>query len=148
MENHLERNASFVSTYARKQYYNRHSRIRIISNKNNFTYDLDGYCFSLGGGTIYGISLVGDIWSERNYYYLLGAQSKKSVIYQRGDRRVRRVLRRFQPLLVFSDASALSVCSAVKFKDIAISLEKSTVPISSVLCAPFSLSDRMGLNVL
>jgi len=50
------------------------------------------------------------------------------VIYQRGDRRVRRVLRRFQQLLGFSGASAFSVCSAVKFKDIAISLEKSTVP--------------------
>ena len=50
------------------------------------------------------------------------------MIYQRGDRRVRRVLRRFQQLLGFSGASAFSVCSAVKFKDIAISLEKSTVP--------------------
>jgi len=62
------------------------------------------------------------------------AQSKKSVIYQRGDRRERRVLRRFQPLLVFSDASALSVCSAVKFKDIAISQIKNgaiTRPLSS-----------------
>jgi len=56
------------------------------------------------------------------------AQSKKPVIYQRGDRRVRRVLRRFQQLLWFSGASAFSVCSAVKFNDIAISLEKSTVP--------------------
>ncbi|KAF5436996.1 hypothetical protein C5S35_06385 [Candidatus Methanophagaceae archaeon] len=57
------------------------------------------------------------------------AQSKKPVIYQRGDRRVRRVLRLFQQLLVFSGASAFSVCSAVKFKDIAISLKKSTVPL-------------------
>ncbi len=50
-----------------------------ISNKNNFTYDLDGYCFSVGGGTIYGISLVGDIWSERNYYYLLGILNSNAV---------------------------------------------------------------------
>ena len=35
---------------------------------------------------------------------LSGAQSKKPVIYQRGDRRVRRVLRLFQPLLSFSGA--------------------------------------------
>ena len=60
------------------------------------------------------------------------AQSKKPVIYQRGDRRVRRVLRLFQPLLGFSGASAFSVCSAVKFKDIAISLEKSTVPAKCI----------------
>ena len=50
------------------------------------------------------------------------------MIYHRGERRVRRVLRLFQSLLRFSGASAFSVCSAVKFKDIAISLENSTVP--------------------
>ena len=55
------------------------------------------------------------------------------MIYQRGDRRVRRVLRLFQPLLGFSGASAFSVCSAVKFKDIAISLEKSTVDFSKAV---------------
>ena len=54
------------------------------------------------------------------------------MIYQRGDRRVRRVLRLFQPLLGFSGASAFSVCSAVKFKDIAIPLKKSTVPCAAV----------------
>jgi len=42
--------------------------------------------------------------------------SKNIVICHRGERRVRRVLRRFQSLLVFSDASAFSVCSAVKYK--------------------------------
>ena len=44
------------------------------------------------------------------------ALSKNIVIYHRGERRVRRVLRRFQSLLGFSDASAFSVCSAVKYK--------------------------------
>ena len=46
-----------------------------------------------------------------------GVQSKKIVIYHRGERRVRRVLRLFQSLLRFFGASAFSVCSAVKFKD-------------------------------
>ena len=46
-----------------------------------------------------------------------GALSKNIVIYHRGERRVRRVLRLFQSLLRFSGASAFSVCSAVKFKD-------------------------------
>nr|QNO51155.1 hypothetical protein OLNPMGDC_00048 [Methanosarcinales archaeon ANME-1 ERB6] len=50
------------------------------------------------------------------------------AIYHRGERRVRRVLRRFQSLLMLSGAFAVSMCSAVKFKDIAISLENSTVP--------------------
>ncbi|NQE06767.1 hypothetical protein C5S32_12925 [ANME-1 cluster archaeon GoMg1] len=57
-----------------------------------------------------------------------GAQSKNIVIYHRGERRVRRVLRLFQSLLVFSGASAFSVCSAVIFEDIAISLKNLTVP--------------------
>ena len=56
------------------------------------------------------------------------ALSKNPVIYHRGERRARRVLRLFQPLLRFSGAFAFSVCSAVKFKDLAISLENSTVP--------------------
>ena len=56
------------------------------------------------------------------------AQSKNIVIYHRGERRVRRVLRLFQSLPVFSGASAFSVCSAVIFEDIAISLKKLTVP--------------------
>ena len=56
-----------------------------------------------------------------------GAQSKNIVIYHRGERRVRRVFRLFQSLLRFFGASAFSVCSAVNFGDIAISLENSTV---------------------
>jgi len=48
---------------------------------------------------------------------------------QRGERRVRRVLILFQQLFGLSDAFAFSVCSAVKFKDLAISLENLTVPI-------------------
>ena len=56
------------------------------------------------------------------------ALSKNLVIYHRGERRVRRVFRPFQSLLVFSGAFAVSMCSAVKFKGIAISLENSTVP--------------------
>ena len=51
------------------------------------------------------------------------AQSKNQVIYHRRERRDRRVLRLFQLLLMFFGASAFSVCSAVKYKDIAISLE-------------------------
>jgi hypothetical protein len=39
----------------------------------------------------------------------------------------------FQPLLGFSGASAFSVCSAVKFKDMVISLEKSTVPLTRMV---------------
>ena len=58
-----------------------------------------------------------------------GVQSKNIVIYHRGERRVRRVLRRFQSLPVFSGASAFSVCSVVIFEDIAISLENSTVAV-------------------
>ena len=57
------------------------------------------------------------------------ALSKNIVIYHRGERRVRRVLRLFQSLFRLSGASAFSVCSAVKFKDIAISPENSTVPV-------------------
>ena len=53
------------------------------------------------------------------------------VIYHRGERRVRRVLGLFQSLLRFFGVSAFSVCSAVNFKDIAISLENSTVPFFS-----------------
>ena len=53
---------------------------------------------------------------------------KNPVIYHRGERRVRRVLRLFQSLFRLSGAFAFSVCSAVKFKDLAISLENSTVP--------------------
>jgi len=45
-----------------------------------------------------------------------GALSKNQVLYHRGERRVRRVLRLFQSLLAFSDAFAFSVCSAVKYK--------------------------------
>ncbi len=56
------------------------------------------------------------------------AQPKNMVFYHRGEHRVRRVLRLFQSLPGFSDAFAFSGCSAVKFKDIVISLEKSTVP--------------------
>ena len=61
---------------------------------------------------------------------LHGTLSKNLVIHHRGERRVRRVLRLLQPLLRFSCTSAFSVCSAVKSKDIAISLENSTVPCS------------------
>ncbi len=50
------------------------------------------------------------------------ALSKNIVICHRGERRVRRVLRLFQSLLGFSGAFAFSVCSAVKFKDIVISI--------------------------
>ena len=57
------------------------------------------------------------------------AQSKNPVIYHRGERRARRVFRLFQSLLGFSGAFAFSVCSAVKFKDLAISLENSAVPL-------------------
>jgi len=39
------------------------------------------------------------------------------VIYQRSDRRGRRVLRLFQPLLGVSDASAFSAHSAVKLEE-------------------------------
>jgi 4-hydroxy-3-methylbut-2-en-1-yl diphosphate synthase IspG/GcpE len=53
------------------------------------------------------------------------ALSKNLVIYHRGERRV---FRQFQSLLVFSGAFAVSMCSAVKFKDIAISMKNSTVP--------------------
>ena len=56
------------------------------------------------------------------------AQPKNMAFYHRGERRVRRVLRLFQSLLGFSDAFAFSACSAAKFKDIVISLEKPTVP--------------------
>ena len=56
------------------------------------------------------------------------AQSKNQVIYHRGERRVRRVLRRFQSLFRFYGPFAFSVCSAVKFKALAISLENSAVP--------------------
>ena len=63
--------------------------------------------------------------------YIAKALSKNIVIYHRGERRVRRVLRLFQPLLGFPDAFAFSVCSAVNFEDIPISLENSTVLGSS-----------------
>jgi len=56
------------------------------------------------------------------------ALSKNPVIYHRGERRARRVFRLFQSLASFSGAFAFSVCSAVKFKDLAISLENLTVP--------------------
>ena len=45
------------------------------------------------------------------------ALSKNPVFYHRGEHRVHRVLRLFQPLFVLSGAFAFSVCSAVKFKD-------------------------------
>ena len=57
-----------------------------------------------------------------------GGLSKNIVIYHRGERRVRRVLGHFQSLFRLSGAFAVSVCSAVKFKDIAISLENLTLP--------------------
>jgi hypothetical protein len=44
----------------------------------------------------------------------------------------RRVLRLFQSLFRLSGAFAFSLCSAVKFKDLAISLENSTVPFGEV----------------
>ena len=76
------------------------------------------------------------------------AQSKKPVIYQRGERRVRRVLRLFQSLLRFSGASAFSVCSAVKFEDIPISLENSTVPLAqSKKPVIYQRGDRRGRRV-
>nr|AAU82294.1 hypothetical protein GZ13E1_21 [uncultured archaeon GZfos13E1] len=40
------------------------------------------------------------------------------MIYHRGERRVRRVLRLFQSLLRLSGAFAFSVCSAMNFEDI------------------------------
>ena len=46
------------------------------------------------------------------------ALSKNIVIYHRGERRVRRVFRRFHSLFRFSGAFAFSVCSAVNFKDL------------------------------
>ena len=52
----------------------------------------------------------------------LAALFKNPVIYHRGERRDHRVLIRFQSLLRFYGASAFSVCSAVNFKDLAISL--------------------------
>ena len=58
----------------------------------------------------------------------MSAPSKNIVIYHRGERRDHRVLRRFQSLLMFSGVSAFSVCSAVKFKDVAVSRENLTVP--------------------
>ena len=58
----------------------------------------------------------------------IGAQSKNIVVYHRRERRVRRVLRWFQSLLVFSGASAFSVCSAANFEGIALSLKNSAVP--------------------
>jgi hypothetical protein len=60
--------------------------------------------------------------------YMPTALSKNQVIYHRGERRVRRVLGLFQSLFGLSGAFAFSVCSAVEFKDLAISLENSTVP--------------------
>ncbi len=44
-------------------------------------------------------------------------------------------LRAFQFTLGFSNASAFSVCSAVKLEDIVISLENSTVPLENNLSA-------------
>jgi len=55
------------------------------------------------------------------------AQSKNHVIYHRRVRRARKVLGLFQPLLMFYGAFAFSVCSAVKFNDLAIPIENSTV---------------------
>ena len=62
---------------------------------------------------------------------LLPALSKNPVIYHRGERRVRRVLRLFQSLFRLSSAFAFSVCSAVKFKDLAISLNPLAIDSSS-----------------
>ena len=64
------------------------------------------------------------------------------MIYHRGERRARRVLRLFQSLLRFSGAFAFSVCSAVKFKDLAISLENSTVPIRVMIFLPAPSTDE------
>jgi len=55
------------------------------------------------------------------------ALSEHPVIYHRGGRRV---LRSFQSSLWFSDASAFSACSAVKFKDIVITLVFSDCVVS------------------
>ncbi len=74
------------------------------------------------------------------FVYPPQALSKNQVIYHRGERRVvRRVLRQFQSLLRLSGASAFSVCSAVKFKDLAISLKKSAVPICYSNTARFTI---------
>ena len=56
------------------------------------------------------------------------ALSKNPVIYHRRERKGRRVLRPFQSSLWFSDASAYSAYSAVKLKDIVISLDFPIVP--------------------
>ena len=73
------------------------------------------------------------------FVYPPQALSKNQVIYHRGERRVRRVLRQFQSLLRLSGASAFSVCSAVKFKDLAISLKNSAVPICYSNTARFTI---------
>ena len=73
------------------------------------------------------------------FVYPPQALSKNQVIYHRGERRVRRVLRLFQSLLRLSGASAFSVCSAVKFKDLAISLKNSAVPICYSNTARFTI---------
>ena len=67
--------------------------------------------------------------------------------YHRGERRVRRVLRLFQSLLRLSDAFAFSVCSAVKFKDLAISLKNSIVPGGDERMADTDLHRRRDLQV-
>ena len=66
---------------------------------------------------------MGGSYSKNSLTITDMAQSKNIVIYHRRERRDHKVLRRFQPLLMFFGASAFSVCSAVKFNDIAISLE-------------------------
>ena len=53
--------------------------------------------------------------------YKIRALSNNPVIYHRGERRGRRVLRLIR-------SSAFSACSAVKFKDIVILLNNSIMP--------------------
>ena len=72
---------------------------------------------------------------------------KGEDIYHRGERRVRRVLRLFQSLLRLSDAFAFSLCSAVKFKDLAISLKNPIVPGGDERMADTDLHRRRNLQV-
>jgi hypothetical protein len=57
-----------------------------------------------------------------------GALSKNIVIYPPRRSQSTQSFRTVSILADFPDGSAFSVCSAVKFKDIVISLENSTVP--------------------
>ena len=75
-----------------------------------------------------------------------GTRSKNPVIYHRGDRRGRRVLRPSQFSLWFSDASAFSAYSAVKLKDIMISLEFSIVPQRPIKDQTTAIANTLGYN--